>query len=388
MTVGVGSDRFRRKLLGSAALIFVALMARHVAAHAAWLGVAYLVYYLLWLWLPARLRTWPVNLILGAFALTALAVASRHAGLTALTTNLVYPTAVFLASTTAPTAWVWVSALLLLSARAFIAWPEPATIFNSLLNAGAIFAATYLFRLRNRARELDRQRTAELHQAYQSLQTAHQQLVDATTAIAESRAREERLRIAADIHDGVGHRLTSLIVGLESLQFMLTDDWKTAQGHLPALLSTAREALAEVREAMHARESEDIRLDREAFETLITSAARDGRLTADMEWDAHPDAWAPAVRIALYRIVQESLTNVLRHAREASRVKIRVEDRDGRIHLTVSDNGITLDPVAPGFGIRHMQSRCEALGGTLVWKTAKPAGFIVTAVVPLEGGSS
>lgn len=388
MTVGVGSDRFRRKLLGSAALIFAALMARHVAVHAAWLGIAYLVYYLLWLWLPAQVRTWPVNLILGALALAGLAAASRHVELIALTSSLVYPTAVFLASTTAPTAWVWLSAILLLSARAFIAWPEPSTIFNSLLNAGAIFAATYLFRLRNRARELDRQRTEELHQAYQSLRTAHQQLVEATAAMAEARAREERLRIAADIHDGVGHHLTSLIVGLESLELMLNDDWKAAQQYMPTLLATARVALAEVREAVHARESEDMALGREDFETLVTDTASGGHLTADMHWDANPDTWAAMVRIALYRILQESLTNVLRHARKASRVKVTVEDRDGRIQLTITDDGTMPEPIIPGFGLRHMQTRCEALGGSLHWKTEKPAGFTVTAVIPLEGGSS
>ncbi len=261
---------------GSGALLLAAVISRHLAIHAGWFGAAWVLYYLIWLWLPTRIRTWPVNLLLGMVAALGLALASTLLHSSALTQNLLYPDAVFLAVQPGPGVWLWISGASLLAAGAFMT-PNSATMFSHLLTLSTLFAVAYLLHLRRRARELDRQRTEELRLAYKSLQSTHQQLVDATAAIAEARAREERLRIAADIHDGVGHRLTSLIVGLESLELMLDDDLEAARTRVPTLLTTARQALGEVREAVHARETSGDDWDRRTFDALVQAAAVDGQ---------------------------------------------------------------------------------------------------------------
>ena len=90
-------------------------------------------------------------------------------------------------------------------------------------------------------------------------------------------------------------------------------------------------------------------------------------------------------RTCVYRVVQESLTNCVRHAR-ASRVTIAVQPVDARLSLRVTDNGIGLDPAAPreGFGLRGIEERVRELGGTATMKSAAGQGSTLTVLLPLE----
>lgn len=227
----------------------------------------------------------------------------------------------------------------------------------------------------------------ELKAAYDELQATHRQLVETTHEVVGARAREERLQIAADIHDGVGHRLTSLIIGLESMEMMLPDDIDAAEQRLPALVTTARQALLEVRQAVHASQADDGEVDQDAFDQLMEAAARDGAWKLDVHWHADPAHWPPALRITLFRVLQESLTNTLRHA-QATHVAVRIAAGDGEVALEVSDDGCLLGEVSPGFGLNHMQKRCQALGGMPTWSARAPHGFSVFARLPvIEGGT-
>src|SRR5262249_57498975 len=93
--------------------------------------------------------------------------------------------------------------------------------------------------------------------------------------------------------------------------------------------------------------------------------------------------YGEAIDLTVYRCVQESLTNVVRHAR-ATRAEIALSDDGGRLALTVRDDGCGIDAAAaPGFGIRGMQERVQALGGSYRADSERGRGTCVRIVIPL-----
>lgn len=381
-----GSRRLRRQWLVTMALTVTALAARHAAAHGPWLGVAYILFFIFWLWIPIRFRTWRNDLILAGIAVAGLTLAALNPEWRSLAEVLIFPIPGFLAHTAPtapPTPWAWLSVLGLAVARVAMTPHVTVNITGPVVTLGGIFFGVYGSRIRREARELDRQRMVELEAAYGELQATHQQLVETTQAAAEARAREERLQIAADIHDGVGHRLTSLIIGLESMEMMLPRDMKAAQERFPDLLTTARQALSEVRQAVHASQEADEQFNQDAFLQLVDDAGRDGQWETAVCWQGDPVRWPAPIRITLFRVPQESLTNILRHA-QANRVEIEVLEHANAVTLHVEDDGVLAGGLAPGFGLNQMQNRCLALGGTLTWEPRSPHGLVVTANIPLE----
>jgi signal transduction histidine kinase len=94
-----------------------------------------------------------------------------------------------------------------------------------------------------------------------------------------------------------------------------------------------------------------------------------------------PHDWPAPVQVCLYRILQEALTNIVRHARAQS-IDIALKEQQGHVLLTVSDDGKYSEeqPIIPGFGLRNMASRCRELGGTCTWQAAAPAGGLSLSI--------
>lgn len=209
---------------------------------------------------------------------------------------------------------------------------------------------------------------------------------------AEQRLQAERLRIARDLHDVVGHNLSVIALhsGVAAEAVGRDDD-------------AARRALGHVREAtsgtLHELRS-TVRLLRgpaggpaggpdsaptglAGVDTLAASARAAG-LVVDVELDVPAGALDGAIDAAAYRVVQESLTNVLRHA-AASRVVVSAKAAGDRLALRVADDGRGAGPgLVPGTGISGMRERVALLGGTLTTGDAPGGGFVVAADLPLR----
>lgn len=205
---------------------------------------------------------------------------------------------------------------------------------------------------------------------------------------AEQRLQAERLRIARDLHDVVGHNLSVIALhsGVAAEAVGRDDD-------------AARRALGHVREAtsgtLHELRS-TVRLLRgpaggpgsaptglAGVETLADSARAAG-LVVDVDLDVPAESLDGAVDAAAYRVVQESLTNVLRHA-AAGRVVVSAKTAGGRLALRVSDDGRGAGQgLVPGTGISGMRERVALLGGTLTTSDAPGGGFVVAADLPLR----
>jgi signal transduction histidine kinase len=213
-------------------------------------------------------------------------------------------------------------------------------------------------------------------------------------------AYEERLRIARDVHDVVGHSL-AVITMQAGVALHLLDKERTAHprpdqvaSSLEAIKKTSREALAELRTTLEVFRADAAEprsplpgLDR--LDDLIDglrSAGRDVTLIREQSGDDLQEVPA-TVDQAAFRIIQESLTNIVRHA-PAAHATVRLTRQAGALTIEVYDDGPAISVPPDGNGIRGMHERARAVGGAVRVSVREPSGLAVRADLPLVGGEA
>jgi signal transduction histidine kinase len=201
---------------------------------------------------------------------------------------------------------------------------------------------------------------------------------------ARRRATEERLRIAREVHDVLGHHLS--LINVQASAALHRPDPERSEQALTAIKQASKETLRELRATLGV-----LRQDGEAptapapglaqVDDLVAAAQAAG-LTVRTEL-AEPRGLPAEVDLAAYRIVQEALTNVARHA-AASGAVVRVRPDEGDLLVEIEDDG-TAVPGEPGNGIRGMAERARALGGSLDTGLRPDGGFRVCARLPVPG---
>jgi signal transduction histidine kinase len=194
---------------------------------------------------------------------------------------------------------------------------------------------------------------------------------------------EERLRIARDVHDITGHHLSAIALQAAGAGRTTADpDARAAFERIHGLTSEAlgqtRRALGILREAGPAARAPTPRL--EHVERLL-EPARDAGLAVDLRLDGAARPLSPEIEVCAYRVVQEALTNVVRHA-GASAVRVGLTYGERELLLTVDDDGAGR-PGPPGAGIEGMRERVAAVGGALAAGPGRD-GWSVRASLPLD----
>jgi signal transduction histidine kinase len=213
----------------------------------------------------------------------------------------------------------------------------------------------------------------------------HRQVADLAVA-------QERLRIAHEMHDGIaqvlGYVSTKVQAATEYIRQNKTDE---GLGQLRELGSAAREAYGDVREAIV-----DLRTlpgPSQSFEEVLREYADRWMDQTGIATQLIVDttlALTPGMELQLVRIIQESLTNIRKHAK-ATTAKIDLRRRNGKLFLTVTDDGIGIVPnskspsVFPRFGMATMRERTESIGGTFAIESTPGSGTVVRVEVPLPG---
>ena len=215
----------------------------------------------------------------------------------------------------------------------------------------------------------------------------------------ERAATEERLRIARELHDVVGHHLSLINVqsaaALRRLRKNPDNGAQSAQDALGAIKDTSRDALRELRATLGVLRQVDERapvaptagLDR--LGELVASARLAG-LDVRVRFSGEREQLPTEVDLAAYRIVQESLTNVSRHA-HATVVTVGIHREARQVTVEVTDNGqgpAVANGAAPGNGIRGMRERAHALGGELTAGPGPGGGFTVRGWIPCTNTST
>jgi signal transduction histidine kinase len=215
---------------------------------------------------------------------------------------------------------------------------------------------------------------------------------------AERRVQEERLRIARELHDVMAHTIAGIGVQAGVAGDVIDDAPEQAKPSLTAIREQTRDAMAELRAAVGLLRDGGTDAPRapapglHALDGLVGTAAHGG-LDVDVSVAGDVRPLPAAVDLTAYRIVQESLTNVVRHA-HASVARVAVRYEPDAVVVEVADDGRGATAVngrngtGPGYGLVGMRERAVAVGGTLDAGPAPDGGFRVAARLPVRSASA
>lgn len=200
-------------------------------------------------------------------------------------------------------------------------------------------------------------------------------------------AAAERRRIARDLHDVIAHSLTVMIVQADGAKAMLKMDLAQTEHALDQISNTGREALAEARSVLGVLREQGAETDYRPqpgladLDALVQASGPQARLIKE----GTPRELRMSHQIALYRVAQEALTNIRKHAGTTSAVLVELIYDDNSVELTVNDDGLggsatTYD--GNGSGLRGMRERVDAVGGSLQVGPRPSGGFVVIAHLP------
>ncbi len=216
--------------------------------------------------------------------------------------------------------------------------------------------------------------------ARDELARANAELCATRELFADATRTAERLRIARDLHDTLGHGLTALRIQLEVARNATGEVQREA---LDRSSGAAQRLLGEVREVVSAMR-EEAPIDLERLLGRLAAAVPEPAITVTID-PALGDV-DPALAHAIFRFAQEAITNAARHAR-ARHLVIEVAGDGDRVAVSARDDGRGAAPLREGNGLRGLRERIEALGGTFRAETKEREGLALTALLPLRRGA-
>ncbi|MBO5093204.1 MAG: sensor histidine kinase [Lachnospiraceae bacterium] len=225
----------------------------------------------------------------------------------------------------------------------------------------------------------------ELRRTNADLQNANGQLAEYAKITEHMGETKERNRLAREIHDTLGHTLTGISVGIDACIATVEVSPKEAKAHLERISEVARNGLLDIRRSVNELKPDS--LERLNLETAILKMITDMKSVTDME--IYFDCKIRKLKFdedeesAIYRVIQESVTNALRHGK-ASLVRITMEKEENMVLLTIKDNGIGCAEIKSGFGTKHIMERIGMLNGTVEFRSEN--GFSVIARIPIRWG--
>ena len=244
----------------------------------------------------------------------------------------------------------------------------------------AVWGGGYVVRGRNELATALAARTVELE---------HEREEKARLAVAE-----ERARIARELHDVVAHNLSIMVVQAGAERRAIGDERPETTEVLETIERTGRTAMAEMRRllGMLRRSDDELALAPQPslghIEDLVAQI-REAGMPVDLRIEGEPRPLAPGIDLSAYRIVQEALTNALKHAGPASaRVTIRYGDNDLDIEIADDGQGAIEKAPAGGHGLVGMRERVALFGGDLATGRRLGGGYAVRARLPLAGSGA
>ena len=203
----------------------------------------------------------------------------------------------------------------------------------------------------------------------------------------------ERARIARELHDLVAHNMAVIVLQAQAGSRVLDDDVEAARRAFGAIEASGREGLDELRRLLDilvVDPTPDVIDPRPGVDQVerLAERVREAGLPVVLDVTGDPRPLPPGVDVSAYRIVQEALTNILKHAGRAT-ARVAVAYRPGEVELSISDDGTaTTEPGAqqssPGRGLIGMRERAQLFGGSLEAGPAPTGGFRVRAVLSTE----
>lgn len=220
---------------------------------------------------------------------------------------------------------------------------------------------------------------AELRQAYTQLEIYSKE----AEKVVETR---ERNRLAREIHDTLGHALTGIITGIEACTALMDVAPDATKIQMKAIADVARQGMTDVRRSVNALRPDA--LEKFNLKEALINVVEEMRSATGAEIEYHCstslNGFNQDEEEIIYRIVQESITNAIRHGK-ASHVGIDISRDYHLLKIVIRDNGAGCKNVKKGFGLHHMEERLDMLQGKLHYNGED--GFVVEAEIPLRWGA-
>jgi signal transduction histidine kinase/predicted ATPase len=199
-------------------------------------------------------------------------------------------------------------------------------------------------------------------------------------ALAEMKVYAERNRIAQEIHDIVGHSLTSTILQVEAAKRLLRKDMDGSITRLNETQDLIRHSLNEIRNSVHMLKEDRYYDINEAMNKLIQDTEHNAGIVVHVEADSIVHL-SMIHKKAIFHALQEGLTNGIRHG-SSNEFWFRLRDDGRKLRFSLQDNGIGFDHVAMGFGLSMMKDRIEQLRGTLSVVSDRNKGCLLSIELP------
>lgn len=264
----------------------------------------------------------------------------------------------------------------------------------SLLINGTIF---FIFILMTHQLNIEHLRAKEAHSLYDKLRIKEEQLLvlnkelEGYAGTVESLTLlRERNRITREIHDNLGHRLSTSIIQLGAIEKMIAINPDKATLMVEYLREYNQESLQNVREVINELKPAEFEVYEGllTIEQLIHGFKKLTGVQVNMNIiHSETDVWKlnETQTFAIYRIIQEFLSNSLRHG-NAEKIEIILHFRMEQLILSLRDNGVGSDGIVEGNGIKHMRQRVNEIGGELQYETATKQGFFIMIQLPKMKG--
>lgn len=217
-------------------------------------------------------------------------------------------------------------------------------------------------------------------QARAELERVHAELLATRELFADSTRTAERLHIARELHDALGHHLTALNLQLELARNIADRQTKEPVDHAHAL---TKELLVELRSVVSSMR-EDAPLDLSGALRTLASGIPHPRVHLDLESDLRVEA---ALAHTIFRCVQEALTNAVRHA-GAENVFLSIATKGDSVAVTVRDDGRGAAELRVGHGLSGLRERIEGMGGKIEVEAQAGVGLTLRALLPARAGAS
>ncbi|GAB1482353.1 sensor histidine kinase [Treponema sp.] len=262
---------------------------------------------------------------------------------------------------------------------------------NVLFSIGEILFIVFLvLELQNVIEESHRIRLLNraLMESRDNLAIAHAQLQKYSERTEELAKIKERNRLAREIHDTVGHCLTGISLGLQATKELVRQNPKSLGDQLTRLDELSRQGLLDIRRSL--KELRPDMLERRSLAAALSALAdeinNNSSRRVDIAISGDADSLSPALEETVYRIVQESITNMVRHG-QASLITISLEVSGDALKMELKDNGIGCTIVDEGFGLRYMRERVIEHNGFLEIDSGPGKGFELSVFIPRSSGT-
>lgn len=280
----------------------------------------------------------------------------------------------------------------LYSIRDYIVWHSPNiqqylfSVYNGFISLNSILFILYctyeIMSQRGTIEEVN-YLYGKLSEVNQDLENANEQLREYASITEKMGETKERNRLAREIHDTLGHTLTGISAGIDACITTLEVSPELTRKQLDAIARVTREGIVDVRRSvskLRADSKERLPLEhaitkmvtdmQEITEAKIYFTNKVGNLNFDEDKEN-----------AIYRVVQESLTNAIRHGK-AKQIWIEIKRDEHFVYLSIIDNGLGCAEIQSGFGLHHIKERIQMLGGEVEFSGAE--GFNVHGKIPIR----